>query len=91
MHFTDSTIAVITERLAQLGFGACPVCASASMKIDRRPGVLEVGGVDHETRGPEPEAGVVFLVRYLCDVCGHVMFFDADRFHLGDRPLLERD
>ena len=63
------------------------------MKIDRRPGVLGVGGVKHETRasGPEPEDDVVFLVRYMCDVCGHVMFFDADRFHRGDRPLLEPD
>ncbi|HTA33492.1 MAG TPA: hypothetical protein VK721_08720 [Solirubrobacteraceae bacterium] len=38
----------------------------------------------------EPSGNVLFMVRVECQVCGHTMLFNSERFFTGDEPIIER-
>ena len=37
------------------------------------------------------DASAVYLVAVECHLCGHVLFFNSERFSTGDGPLIERE
>jgi hypothetical protein len=57
---------------------------------DRRPVLLNVGGLPHDEHDPryDPEANVLFMIRVVCRLCGYTMLFDSEQHHHGDEPTL---
>jgi hypothetical protein len=87
----DSALREISDKLVQLGLDQCRVCGSpTALGVDKRPVILPVGGVPWPTSGtPDPDANGLFMVRLECNVCGHSMLFNSERFITGDTPALK--
>jgi hypothetical protein len=91
VRWRKPALAGIAERLQQLGLRRCQVCnAEESLRVDRRPAMLDIGGFHHEGDDPrhDPEANVLFMVRVTCGLCGHTLLFDSEQFHHGNEPIL---
>lgn len=84
MRFRRGVLREITGRLQQLGFASCPVCGGEDgLGADRRPVLLKVGGDP-----PDPDANTLFMVRYVCRLCGFTALFDSEQHHHGDEPTM---
>lgn len=91
MRFRQKTLKEIAEHIVRLGLAKCPVCGSeSSLGASPYPVLLSFGGFHHEPRDPrhDPEANVWFAVNVECQVCGHMMLFNSERFHHGNEPVL---
>jgi hypothetical protein len=78
------------DRLSQLGLSTCKICESGTLGVSDYPVIVSFGGWHHEKPDPrhDPEANVWFAVRVECDMCGHMMFFNSERYTTGDEPVL---
>lgn len=86
MLFTEAALDTIRTDLQRLGLHDCPVCKGSALHTDRRPVWMYVGGTA-DTR--DATTNMVFLLRVFCDVCGHVLLFDVERFVKGDERIWE--
>jgi hypothetical protein len=94
MVYAQARITEIAAKLTQLGLTACQVCGSeTALRADHRPVVVSIGGVawpNHEGKVlKEPSTNVLFMVRVECEVCGHSLMFNSEKFFSGDTPILE--
>lgn len=86
MLYTNEVLERISAELQRLGLGTCPVCSGSALNTDRRPVVMTVGGGG----GLEDSTtNIAYHLRILCDMCGHVMLFDVERYVSGDDRILE--
>ena len=92
VQFAQPFLDEVRSALGALGVTSCPACRSESVLIDSRPTIISVGGFHHPEPDPrhDPEANVVFAVAMRCEVCGHLAYFDAEKFRSGDEPTLMR-
>jgi hypothetical protein len=86
MRFREQAVEQITAHLQQLGLARCPVCSGETLGVDRRPVWMYVGGVPE---AKDSTTNIVYLLRVLCQVCGHVMLFDSEQYAKGDDPIFE--
>ncbi len=87
--FTQQALDTMSERITQLGLATCPVCGSDQLGLMRWPGVLHVGG--HRERGDPRDSSenILFMAIVECQLCGHVLLFDSEKFHGGDERILQ--
>jgi hypothetical protein len=88
VRFTKPAIEEMAARITQFGLQTCPVCDSGTLGALRRPILLPIGG------GPwleNRDAGtnVLFIVAVCCDLCGHTLLFDSEKFSARHEPILE--
>jgi hypothetical protein len=90
MRFRKKSLDQMTQRLVELGLSKCPICQTGAILVSPRPAIISVGGFHHEKDDPryDPEANVIFAVKLTCDVCGHMMLFDSEKFSPGDERSL---
>jgi hypothetical protein len=88
MKFQEDVLKQIGERIAQLGLSQCPVCQSGTIAIGRQPVIVNVGGIP-DSKLQDAKTNIRFYVALTCDLCGHVMLFDSERFQHGDERALE--
>lgn len=92
MKWRKETLGHIAERITALGLRACPVCGSETLAAKARPVILPMGGSPWPSaHRPEPDPGsnILFMVAISCDLCGHTLLFDSEKFHHGDEYTLE--
>ena len=94
MLWRKEIVREIGDHLVRLGLSKCPVCDSDSaLTIHPRPAILPIGGSPWPNPprhpGPEPGANILFMVLIRCDLCGHSLLFDSERFHDGDTPVFD--
>ena len=80
----------IAARINQLGLQQCSVCGSDSaLHASPYPVILQIGGFHHEKDDPrhDPEANVRYMIEVRCEVCGHSILFDSEKFYTGDDPI----
>lgn len=89
--FRKEILEEIRNRINTLGLTACPVCGSEDrMQVSRIPVVMHIGGhFERHEPDADPTVNILFYVQVVCDLCGHAMFFDSEKFHSGDEPVLE--
>jgi hypothetical protein len=91
MLFTEDFVKDFVAHLKRMGLGEptkCVVCGSEDVRIDRRPLVAYVGG------GPQSQdrtTNLAFMARILCEMCGHVMLFDVEKFAGSDEAIYVRE
>src|SRR5919198_4882427 len=91
MRFRRKILDDIAAQITRLGLQRCAVCGSdSSMQASPYPVLLSIGGFHHERADPrwDPEANVRFMIEVRCEVCGHVMLFDSEKFHGPNEPVL---
>jgi hypothetical protein len=94
MRWHRSFLAVVGQRLQQLGVRACPVCGRAdSLRVSPFPVLLTnegpVPGAAARARPREPFDDITAAVKTECAACGHRMLFDSLKFRTGpDRIML---
>jgi ribosomal protein S27AE len=88
MKWEESILAEVQAHLVRLGLEKCPTCGSGTLAGDKRPVVLPIGGVPWGIK--DADTNVLFMVRVECQMCGHSLLFNSERFHSGDTPTLER-
>ena len=91
MRYGKKVLTEIAAWITSLGLRSCPVCGSdSSLGASPYPVLLNIGGFHHEKNDPrwDPEANVRFMIEVRCEVCGHSMLFDSEKFHPGDEPIL---
>ena len=94
MRWHRSFLAVVGQRLLQLGVRACPVCGRADpLRISPFPVLLTdegpVPGAAARARPQEHFDDITAAVRTECTACGHWMLFDSLKFRTGpDRIML---
>jgi hypothetical protein len=93
VRFREDILGTIGQRVAALGLQACPVCDRQPLAVDRRPVILSVGGAAWAVEGSGADAttDVLYMLAVTCDLCGHAMLFNAEKFYGGDEPIFERD
>ena len=94
MQYTEEFIAEVAGHISRLGLTVCPICKTdASLNAWRLPVTLEVGGARHPPRDKrhDPDATTLFMVTVECNLCGHVMLFNSNRFRRGDEPIFLSD
>jgi hypothetical protein len=98
MRWHHSFLAVVGQRLRQLGLRACPVCGRAdALRVSPFPVlVTDAGPVPDaaaEAGAPEHLGGITVAVQAECAACGHWMLFNSLRFRTGQETivLLETD
>ena len=86
MRYRKTVLAEIESVITRLGLERCSVCRSdSSMGASPYPVLLPIGGFPG---GNDPEANMRFMVEIRCEVCGHSMLFDANKFHGPDERIL---
>ena len=90
MKWTPAAVALISERIAQLGLSSCPVCSGETLGMMHHPVVAHRGGIVGGAT-EDSGTGTVYLVAVECHLCGHVLLFNSDRFSTGDGSLIERE
>jgi hypothetical protein len=89
VRWRRSFLVEVAGKLQQLGLTKCPVCQSEAIGAHRHPVLGLIGGFPPRMSNAEDdEVGLDYLVRVECEVCGHVLLFDAERFRRGDSPIL---
>jgi hypothetical protein len=90
VRFRQKIVRELRDHIARLGLRSCPVCGSETLGISDYPVLVSFGGFPHEKTDPrhDPEANVWFAAKVECQVCGYMMFFNSERFHHGDEPVL---
>ena len=78
----------LSERLQQLGLECCPVCNSTQLEVDRRPAIVQLGAIEPLGQASSPDADIVYALRVVCTLCGHMLLFDSEQHHHGDEPVL---
>jgi hypothetical protein len=86
MRLRKDAVDRITTDLQKLGLASCSVCDSAALQVDRRPIWMYVGG-SPEAR--DATTNVIFLMRVFCEICGHSMLFDTEKYVHGDEKIFE--
>ena len=89
--FREEALEEMRDRIGQLGLRTCPICGSESIGLPRWPAVVHVGGHFERSDPQSPSVNILFMVMVECEMCGHTMFLNSERFHPGDVPTLERD
>jgi hypothetical protein len=86
MKWRQKILDEVKGHLVRLGLTTCPICESGDLRVDKRPGLVHVGGFPHERDDPrwDPDANVYFVCVVICNLCGHTMMFDSDKFHTSD-------
>jgi hypothetical protein len=90
VKFTDDAITTIANRITALGLQRCPICDGQTMHAAHRPVVMNIGGIPGSTT-QDVGTNILYMALVRCDVCGHAMFFDAEKFYGSDEPMLERE
>lgn len=90
MRFRKKALIEMRDHLSRLGLTTCSVCGTGALALSDYPVLVHFGGLPHDKTDPkhDPEANVWFAVKVECDVCGNMQFFNSDRFHGGDEPVL---
>ena len=94
MRWHRSFLAVVGQRLRQLGVQACPVCGRAdSLRVSPFPVLVTdagpVPGAAARGWAQEHLGGITVAVQAACAACGHWMLFNSLRFRTGqDRITL---
>lgn len=91
MRFRKKILEEIAAQITRLGLQRCPICTSDSaMGASPYPVLLNIGGFPHERSDPrwDPEANVRFMLEVRCEVCGHSILFDSEKFHGPNEPVL---
>ena len=98
MRWHHTFLAVVGQRLQQLGVRACPVCGRAdSLHVSPFPVLVTdagpVPGAAVEAGAQEHLGDITVAVQAECAACGHWMLFNSLRFRTGqDRiTLFETD
>jgi hypothetical protein len=88
MIFRQESIEEIVANIKRMGgLEACPICAGTNLLADQRPMVADVGGTQNLQ---DSATNITYHLRVVCDGCGYVLLFDAERHRSGDHPLFER-
>lgn len=92
MRFRQKVVIELRDHLARLGLRGCSVCGSeTSLGISDYPVIVSYGGTggyDESDPRYDPEANIWFAAKVECQVCGHMTFFNSERFHHGDEPVM---
>jgi hypothetical protein len=90
MKFREKVVTELGEHLVRFGLRKCPVCDGGALAISRRPVILTVGGLHFDQSDPrhDPDANIEYAAKVECDVCGHILLFNVERFYSGDEPVL---
>lgn len=90
MRFRQKTLIGIRDQLSRLGLADCDVCETGNLGLSDYPVILSFGGLPHDEGDPrhDPEANIYYAVKIECNMCGQMKFFNAERFHHGDEPIL---
>jgi hypothetical protein len=92
MRFRSKTQQEIMARLSQLGLSSCSVCQTGALFVSPYPVLVNFGGFPVDPSDPrhDPDANVWFALKVECDVCGHMMLFNSERYHGPDEKVLYR-
>lgn len=90
VRFRKKILAELRDHISRLGLHSCPVCNSQTLGISEFPVIVNYGGFQFEQTDPryDPEANIHYAILVECAICGHMMFFNSERFHHGDEPIL---
>ena len=95
MRWTQGFIAEVAQALGQLGLRACPVCGSAdALGVGRFPAFFLEGGPpggDDLRLDEDDDYHLTFAIRVECTACGHLLFFNSEKYRTEDEPILVRD
>jgi hypothetical protein len=98
MRWHHSFLAVVGQRLRQLGLRACPVCRLAdSLRVTPFPVLVTDAGpvpsASARARVEEHLGGITVAIKAECAACGHWMLFNSLKFRTGQERimLLEAD
>jgi hypothetical protein len=81
----------VMAELMRLGLSACPVCGASELEMLARPRLLHVGGPGAQgwRRRPDADESMDYLIAVRCDLCGHELLFDSERYRRdGDTVLV---
>jgi hypothetical protein len=81
----------VMAELMRLGLSACPVCGASELEMLARPRLLHVGGPGAQgwRRSAAADESMDYLVAVRCDLCGHELLFDSERYRRsGDSVLV---
>jgi hypothetical protein len=72
----------VRAELMRLGLSACPVCGASELEMLARPRLLHVGGPGAQgwKRRADADEGIDHLIAVRCDLCGHELLFDSERY-----------
>jgi hypothetical protein len=88
MLFTEPAIKEMAARITSLGLQTCPVCGSGTLEALPRPILLPVGGCPWlEDR--DAGTNVLIMLAATCDLCGHMMLFDSEKFSGPEQLMLQ--
>ena len=92
MRWHRSFLAVVGQRLRQLGVRACPVCGRGdSLRVSPFPVLVTdagaVPGASARGWAPEHLGGITVAVQAECAACGHWMLFNSLRFRTGQERI----
>ena len=90
MRWRDQTLQGITDRISALGLNQCPICGGETLAAWRKPVILPIGGAPWTDHPAHAGSNFLYMVAVVCDVCGHTLLFDSEKFHHGDEYTLER-
>jgi hypothetical protein len=90
MRFRQKSLLGMRDQLSRLGLSTCNVCGTGNLGVSDYPVIVSFGGVHHEKPDPrhDPEANIWYAVKVECDLCGHMMFFNSERYHTGNEQVL---
>ena len=89
MRWRESFLTEVASRLGQLGLQSCPMCTSGVIGAHRLPVFVLYGAMPPEASiAADPDAQMDLMVRAECQLCGYTMFFNAEKFRIGDAPVL---
>ena len=93
MRWHHGFLAVVGQRLQQLGVRACPVCGRAdSLRMSPFPVLLTdegpVRGAAAPAGGQEHFDDITAAVKADCAACGHWMLFDSLKFRTGPERIV---
>jgi len=90
MKYRKKVVNELAEHLARFGLSKCPVCESETLAISPYPVLVNFGGfpLEKNDRRHDPDANVWYAAKVECDLCGHMLLFNVEKFHSGDDKIL---
>jgi hypothetical protein len=74
--------------LTRLGLESCPICDSGTLAMLPWPAILSVGGHAWLPQGSSHRGNILYMAVVRCELCGHSMMFDSEKFSTDDEPVL---
>jgi hypothetical protein len=90
MKYREKVVTELAEHLVRFGLNKCPVCDGETLAISKYPVLVNFGGFPHDKLDSrhDPDANVWYAAKVECEICGHMLFFNVEKFHSGDDKIL---